>query len=70
MYRVYYETKTSLVNIWINNPAVASVLFGLPLGFLLLICYSTCCTDIMDASDDEDDEGMLKKNIYTKLRIV
>lgn len=58
MYRVYFETKTSLVNIWMSNPAVASVLFGLPLGFLLLICYSTCCTDIMDASDDEEDQGM------------
>lgn len=42
-----------------NNPAIASVLFGLPFGFLLLICYSTCCTDIMDASDDdEDNNGM------------
>jgi thioredoxin domain-containing protein 10 len=61
MYRVYYETKTSLLNIWSSNPAVASVLFGLPLGFLMLICYSTCCTDIMDASDDDEDiEGKLK----------
>lgn len=59
MYRMYYETKKSLVNIWVSNPAVASVLFGLPIGFLLLICYSTCCTDIMDASDDDED-GMSK----------
>lgn len=58
---MYYETKTSLVNIWTNNPVVATVIFGLPLFFLLLICYSTCCTDIMDASDDDDDDnGMLK----------
>lgn len=61
MYRMYYETKKSLVNIWVSNPAVASVLFGLPLGFLLLICYSTCCTDIMDASDDDDDDAHHEK---------
>lgn len=59
MYRLYYETKKSLVNIWVSNPAVASVLFGLPLGFLLLIIYSICCTDIMDASDDDED-GMFR----------
>lgn len=57
MYRVYYETKTSLTNIWMGNPAVVSALFVLPFGFLLLICYSTCCTDIMDASDDEEDNS-------------
>jgi len=68
MYRMYYETKKSLVNIWVNNPAVASVLFGLPIGFLLLICYSTCCTDIMDASDDDED-GMSKNYLPFKIII-
>ncbi|XP_050431974.1 protein disulfide-isomerase TMX3 [Adelges cooleyi] len=64
VYRMYYETKTSLVNIWTGNPAVACVLFGLPMIFLLLIIYSTCCTDIMDASeeDEDDDENHEKKD--------
>ena len=43
---------------WRGNPALTAVLFGLPLGFFALICYSICCADIMDADDeDEDDEG-------------
>jgi hypothetical protein len=41
---------------WRGNPVLTAVLFGLPLGFLSLICYSICCADIMDA-DDEDEEG-------------
>ncbi|XP_050538268.1 protein disulfide-isomerase TMX3 isoform X2 [Daktulosphaira vitifoliae] len=55
LYRMYYETKTALINIWTGNPVVACVLFGLPGIFLLLILYSTCCTDIMDANEDDND---------------
>jgi thioredoxin domain-containing protein 10 len=38
---------------WMGNPVLTSVLFGLPLGFFSLICYSVCCADIMDAEDEE-----------------
>jgi thioredoxin domain-containing protein 10 len=41
---------------WKGNPALTAVLFGLPIGFLSLICYSICCADIMDAEEDEDDD--------------
>uniref|UniRef100_A0A1B6DVR0 Thioredoxin domain-containing protein n=2 Tax=Clastoptera arizonana TaxID=38151 RepID=A0A1B6DVR0_9HEMI len=54
MYRTYFEARTSLVEMWKGNPVLTSVLFGLPLGFLSLICYSICCSDIMDADDEED----------------
>lgn len=37
-----------------------SVIFGLPLGFLSLICYSIFCADILDA-DPEEDDGHEKK---------
>ena len=41
-----------------GNPMLTAVLFGLPLGFFSLICYSVCCADIMDAEEDDDeDEG-------------
>jgi hypothetical protein len=40
---------------WRGNPALTAVLFGLPLGFFSLICYSICCADIMDADEDEED---------------
>ena len=41
---------------WKGNPALTSVLFGLPMGFFALICYSICCADIMDADEEEEDE--------------
>lgn len=41
---------------WQGNPALTAVLFGLPIGFLSLICYSICCADIMDAEDEEEEE--------------
>jgi hypothetical protein len=40
---------------WQGNPALTSVLFGLPLGFFALICYSICCADIMDADEEEEE---------------
>jgi len=53
LYRAYYEGKTALYDMWMGNPVLTSVLFGLPMGFLSLICYSVCCADIMDAEDEE-----------------
>nr|CAD7589611.1 unnamed protein product [Timema genevievae] len=55
VYRTYFEARTSLAEMWLGNPVLTAVLFGLPMGFLSLICYSICCADIMDA--DEEDEG-------------
>lgn len=55
LYRGWFDLKTSLVAMWIGNPILTTVLFGLPAGFLSLICYGTCCPDILDA--DEDDDG-------------
>ena len=56
LYRAYYEAKSNIVEMWKGNPALASVLFGLPFGFFALICYSICCADIMDAEEDDDEE--------------
>jgi thioredoxin domain-containing protein 10 len=47
---------------WHGNPVLTAVLFGLPLGFLTLICYSICCSDIMDADDDEEEGNFLKSS--------
>lgn len=51
--RMYYEATTTLSGMWYGNPVLTSVIIGLPLGFLSLICYSMWCADIMDASEDE-----------------
>ncbi|XP_046396387.1 protein disulfide-isomerase TMX3 isoform X1 [Ischnura elegans] len=56
LYRTYFEARTSLAEMWQGNPVLTAVLFGLPLGFLSLICYSVCCADIMDANEEEEEE--------------
>ncbi|GLH03080.1 Protein disulfide-isomerase [Gryllus bimaculatus] len=61
LYRTYFEARTSLSEMWQGNPVLTAVLFGLPLGFLSLICYSICCADIMDAEDEEEDVAHEKK---------
>ncbi|XP_065349237.1 protein disulfide-isomerase TMX3 [Cloeon dipterum] len=60
-YRAYFEGKTALADMWMGNPVLTSVLFGLPLGFLSLICYSICCADIMDAEEEEEEQDHEKK---------
>lgn len=61
LYRTYFEARTSLSDMWRGNPVLTTVLFGLPLGFLSLILYSICCSDILDA--DEEEEGKQCKNL-------
>ncbi|TRY67032.1 hypothetical protein TCAL_03476, partial [Tigriopus californicus] len=56
LYRAYYEAKTSVIEMWKGNPALTAVLFGLPMGFFSLICYSICCADIMDAEEEDDED--------------
>lgn len=51
--RMYYEGVTTLSGMWYGNPVLTSVIIGLPLGFLSLICYSMWCADIMDASEED-----------------
>uniref|UniRef100_T1J252 Thioredoxin domain-containing protein n=1 Tax=Strigamia maritima TaxID=126957 RepID=T1J252_STRMM len=54
LYRAYFEAKTSLADMWRGNPVLTAVLFGMPLGFLSLICYSICCSDILEASEEDE----------------
>lgn len=61
LYRAYYEAKSSFIEMWRGNPALTAVLFGLPMGFFSLICYSICCADIMDAEEEDDDGDDLGK---------
>ena len=55
--RALFQARSSLEDMWQGNPVLTSLLFGLPLGFLSLIMYSICCTDIMDANEDDEIEG-------------
>lgn len=62
LYRAYFEAKTSLSDMWRGNPVLTALLIGLPMGFLSLIFYSICCADIMDADEEEDEDGDHEKN--------
>lgn len=44
---------------WKGNPVLTTVIFGLPAGFLSLICYGICCPDILDADDEEEGNYFL-----------
>ncbi|KAK7083970.1 Protein disulfide-isomerase tmx3 [Halocaridina rubra] len=61
VYRVYYNARSSLEDMWQGNPVLTALLFGLPLGFLSLICYSIWCSDIMDAAEEEEEIPHQKK---------
>lgn len=60
IYRAWFESKTSLASMWKGNPILTTVIFGLPFGFLMLICYGTFCQDILDADEDEDGNFFIK----------
>jgi len=61
LYRAYYETKSALSDMWRGNPVLTAVLLGLPMGFLILIFYSICCADIMDAEEEDEEEEYHEK---------
>lgn len=52
-----FDTVTSLVSMYYGNPVLTILLFGLPSAFLSIIIYTTCFSDILDAKDDEEDNG-------------
>ncbi|XP_013190883.1 protein disulfide-isomerase TMX3 [Amyelois transitella] len=61
-YRGFYEARTTLTNMWRGNPVLTALVFGLPLGFLSLICYSVCCADILDAEEEDSSDTHEKKD--------
>lgn len=36
-----------------GNPVLTLLLLGLPSSFLAIIVYMTCCSDFLDARDDD-----------------
>ncbi|XP_034947121.1 protein disulfide-isomerase TMX3 [Chelonus insularis] len=63
MYRTWYDVKSSLLSMWRGNPVLTIVIFGLPTLFLMLICYGSCCPDIFDAAEDEEEEDSSQKHM-------
>lgn len=69
LYRMYFEVRSSLADMYRGNPVLTIVLFGLPLGFLSLILYSICCSDILDA-DEEEGKYYIHVDIYRIINFV
>ncbi|XP_017299960.1 protein disulfide-isomerase TMX3 [Diaphorina citri] len=65
LYRMYFDTASSLSDMWRGNPVLMTVLLIVPSMFLLLILYSICCGNILDADEDEEDDcGYSTDNEY------
>lgn len=53
--RALFEAKKSLKEMWMGNPVLTTVIFGLPLGFLSLILYSMICGDCLVVEEEDED---------------
>lgn len=51
--RKIFDLKRNLEDMWRGNPLFLVVVFSLPTMFFLMILWACCCSDIMDADDDE-----------------
>lgn len=57
IYRSWFEMKSTLASMYRGNPILTGLMFGTPVGFLLLICMGSFCPDILDANDEEDENA-------------
>lgn len=56
LYRSYYELTTNLGLMFSGNPVLTTILFGLPFGFLSLICYSVFCGGSVEEEGDGEED--------------
>lgn len=59
--RALFEVRRSLKDMWKGNPVLTTVIFGLPMGFLLLIMYSIFCGDCLVTEEDQDEDHEKKE---------
>ncbi|ERL86794.1 protein disulfide-isomerase TMX3 [Dendroctonus ponderosae] len=59
MARKVFDVKRHLEDMWLGNRFLIMLLFGLPGLFLMLILWASCCTDMLDAAEDDEDENGL-----------
>lgn len=59
--RRVFDAKRHLEDMWLGNRFLILLLFGLPGLFLMLILWASCCTDMLDAAEDEDDDPRHEK---------
>lgn len=70
--RKIFDLKRNLEDMWRGNPLFLVVVFSLPTMFFLLILWACCCSDIMDADDDEYEgkSTILLSNVKLSIFVV
>lgn len=63
LYRAYFDTKTSAMELWRDKPLLSSIMLAAPLLYIMFICYSLCFAisdteecDEEEEFEDEDEE--------------
>ena len=54
--RIAFDAQSSVRSMYKGNPVLTLLLFGLPLSFLSIIIYTSCCSDILDVKEEENEE--------------
>lgn len=60
--RSYFEMRQNVINMYRSSPVLTVIIFLVPMGFFSAILYLTCCADLLDASEEEDEDGEHEKN--------
>lgn len=56
LYRSGFDGFTNVMNMYKGNPVLTILMFGLPLSFFSVIVYVSCCSDMLDADEEEEEE--------------
>lgn len=56
--RLGYDGFVAVSLMFESNPILTVVLFGLPITFFSIIIYCSCCSDMLDGKDFDDEEEL------------
>lgn len=56
--RLSYDGFVAVSLMFESNPILTCILFGLPLTFFSVIIYCSCCSDMLDGRDFDDEEEL------------
>lgn len=56
LYRSYFEMRQNIKNMYKSSPVLTVIIFIVPMAFFGAILYLTCCADILDAAEEDEEE--------------
>ncbi|XP_048748970.1 protein disulfide-isomerase TMX3-like [Ostrea edulis] len=54
--RIFYDIFTTVISIWQSSHWLFLFMFGLPTAVVSIVCYSICCMEVTEDSQEEDSE--------------